>query len=67
MYIGLYVKYRYCCQIFIKLEFSRQIFDKYSNIKFHKNPSSGSRDVPCGQTNGHDEANSCFSKFCGRA
>jgi len=25
----------------MKREFSRQIFEKYSNIKFHKNPSSG--------------------------
>jgi hypothetical protein len=34
----------------MKFEFSRQIFEKYANIKFHKNPSSGSRVVPCGQT-----------------
>jgi len=27
-------------------------FGKYSNIKFHKNPSSGSRIVPCGRTDG---------------
>jgi len=33
----------------MKREFSRQIFEKSSNIKFHKNPSSGSRVVPCGQ------------------
>jgi hypothetical protein len=25
----------------MKLEFSRQIFEKSSNIKFHENPSSG--------------------------
>jgi hypothetical protein len=31
----------------MKLEFSRQIFAKYSNIKFHENPSIGSRVVPC--------------------
>jgi hypothetical protein len=30
------------------LEFSQHIFEKYSNIKFHENPSSGSRVVPCG-------------------
>jgi hypothetical protein len=30
-------------------EFSRQIFEMSSNIKFHENPSSGSRVVPCGQ------------------
>ena len=34
----------------MKLEFSRQIFEKVSNIKFHQNPSSGSRVVPCGRT-----------------
>jgi hypothetical protein len=33
-----------------KLEFSRQIFKKPSNIKFHENPSNGSRVVPRGQT-----------------
>jgi len=30
----------------MKIEFSRQILEKYSNIKFHENPSSR---VPCGQ------------------
>jgi len=34
----------------VKLEFSRQIFEKYSNINFHENPSKGSRDVSCGRT-----------------
>ena len=33
----------------MKLEFSRQIIEKYSNIKFHENPSIGSRAVPCGR------------------
>jgi len=32
------------------LEFSRYIFEKYLNIKYHKNPTSGSRVVPCGKT-----------------
>jgi len=35
----------------MKLQFSRQIFEEYSNIKFHENPSSGSRVVPCRRTN----------------
>jgi len=48
----------------MKLRFSRQIFEKYPNIKFHENPSTGSRVVPCGQTERHDEGNSRFSKFC---
>jgi hypothetical protein len=33
----------------MKLEFSGQVLEKYSNIKFHDNPPSGSR-VPFGQT-----------------
>jgi hypothetical protein len=33
----------------MKLEFSRQNFEKRSNIKFYPSPSSGSRVVPCGQ------------------
>jgi hypothetical protein len=36
----------------MKLEISRHIFQKYSNIKFHENPFSGSRVVPCGWTDG---------------
>jgi hypothetical protein len=47
------------------LEFSRQIFEKYS--KFHENPSTGSRVVPCGRTDEQDEANSRFPQFCERA
>jgi len=34
----------------MKLEFSVQIFETYSNIKFHENPFSGSRIVPRGRT-----------------
>ena len=49
MYRVLHVKYRYSCHILMELEFSRQIFEKYSNTKFHENPSSGSRDVLCGR------------------
>jgi hypothetical protein len=37
-------------QILMQLEFSRHIFEKFSNIKFHKNLSSGSRGIPCGRT-----------------
>jgi len=35
----------------MKLEFSLQIFEKFSNIKFHGNPSSGSRVVQCNSVN----------------
>ena len=66
------IKYVYCssCNVSVilvslmKLEFSQQVLEKYSDIKFHENPSSGSRVVPCGRTDGrtdrHDEANSRF-------
>jgi hypothetical protein len=36
----------------MKLEISRQNFEKYSNIKFHENPSSRSWVVACGRTDG---------------
>ena len=38
------------------MNFSPQIFEKSSNIKFNLNPSIGSRVVPCGRTDRHDEA-----------
>ena len=43
----------------MKLEISRQLFEKYANMKFHTNPSSGSTVVPCGDrwTDGHDGTN----------
>ena len=55
----------------MQLEFSRQMFEEYSNIKFHENPSSGSRTVLCGQTDEqnnwqtdtHDNVNSSISQF----
>jgi len=50
MYIGLHVKHRLFCQIVMKLEYSRKIFEKCSGIKFHESLSRGSRVVPCGRT-----------------
>jgi hypothetical protein len=38
----------------MEIEFSRQILEKYSN-KFYENPSSGSRVVQCGQTDGQTD------------
>ena len=41
----------YSCQISMKFEFRRQVLEKkHSNIKFHKNPFSGSRVVSYGET-----------------
>jgi hypothetical protein len=50
MYVSRNVKCRLFLSDLIKLEFVQQIFEKYSNIKFHENPSSGSRVVPSGKT-----------------
>jgi len=49
MYIGLNVKYPLFIPDFNEIESVGQTFKKSSNIKFHENPSSGSRAVPCGQ------------------
>jgi len=37
------------------LNFLHRFSKKSSNITFHGNPSGGSRLVPCGRTDGHDE------------
>jgi len=52
MYIGLHVKYPLYLPDYNKTEFSRQFVEKYSNINFYENPSSGSRVVPCEQKDG---------------
>jgi len=37
----------------MKPEFSRQIFEKYSNINFYENRSRGTRVVACGRADTH--------------
>jgi hypothetical protein len=53
--------------VWMKLEFSRQIFEKYSNFKFHVNPSSEKRAIPCGrtgrETDRYDKVKSRNSQF----
>jgi hypothetical protein len=61
IYVGLHVIFAVFLSDFN--ETSRQFFEKYSDIEFDENPSSGSRVVPCGETDRHDKANSYFSKF----
>jgi hypothetical protein len=39
----------------MKMEFSRESLEKSSNIKFHENPSIGSRVVPFGQMDGQTD------------
>jgi hypothetical protein len=43
---------RYYYPGLMNLEFPRQNFEKYLNITFHENPSSGSRVVKSGQAEG---------------
>ena len=66
-YKRLHVKYPLFFKISVK---SPNIFSKkkFSNIKFHENPTSRSRTVPCGRKDRHEEINSRFSKkICDRA
>ena len=49
-------------QILIKHEFSLHTFEKFSNIKFHENPSNFFH--ADGQTNWHDEVKIRVSQFC---
>ena len=41
---------RYFCRSVMKRQYSRRAFERSSYIKFHENPSSGSRVFTCGQT-----------------
>jgi hypothetical protein len=54
---------RHSCHVLMKLELSRQNFEKSLNIKFHEKPSSGSRVAPYGQT---DNEGIRISQFCER-
>ena len=65
MYTGIHVKYPLFLSDFNE---TRQCIEKHSNIKFHENTSSGSRVIPCGQTDrrtdGRDAADGRLSQFC---
>jgi len=45
------------------LEFSGQIFEKYSNVKFNEYTSSGSRVVPYGRTDGQTDMTKLIVAF----
>jgi len=53
LYIGPHEGARYTCQILMKIEFSRQVFEKQQKTKYHENPSSVSLVVACGKTDRH--------------
>jgi len=63
MYITLHVEYRYYGPISMKREFSRQIFEKYRNIKFYENPASERRVAPCGRTDGRTDMTKLIVPF----
>jgi hypothetical protein len=48
----------------MKVEFSRQIYEKYSNNEFNENASSGSRVVPRGPTNGQTDKGKLIVALC---
>ena len=54
MNIGLHVKYSYMLYLpdLMKLEFSGQVFEKHSKIKFRDSSTNGSRVIPRGRTVG---------------
>jgi hypothetical protein len=52
----------YYCQILMKFEYSRRIFENIQN--FMKIRVVGAEFFRYGRTDGHDEANSHLSQFC---
>ena len=64
MYVGLHVSTQCSRPILIKLEFSQQIFENYTNTKFYEIRPVEAEFFPCGQTDRHDKANSRFWQFC---
>ena len=52
MYVSLHTEYPLFLSDFNETLISGQIFEKYTNINFHKNTSCGSEIVPCGLTDG---------------
>jgi hypothetical protein len=48
----------------MKLELSRNVFEKISYTKFQQNPSGGSRVVPCGWTEGRTDVTKLTVAFC---
>jgi hypothetical protein len=47
----------------LKHEFSRQILEKYSSVKFNENPPGGYRVVSCGRTEGQADMTKLIVAF----
>jgi hypothetical protein len=60
---GAHVKYRLFVSDFNETLIFSEVFEKYANIKFHENPSSGSRIVPCGGTDGRADMTKLIVAF----
>jgi hypothetical protein len=50
----------------VRFKWNVNFLDRFSKntFKFHENPSSGSRVVPCGQTDRYEEDNTYLSQYC---
>jgi len=64
MCVGLHVKYPLSLFRLMNLEFSLQILGESSDIKFHGNPSIGSRVVPCRRTDILTDMTKLIVAFC---
>jgi hypothetical protein len=66
--VGLYAVYPIFCHILMNLEICGEIFEKYSNIKFYENPSSGPKLFHAdGRADGQTNTTKlivAFSHFC---
>jgi hypothetical protein len=63
MYISIHVTYSLFSSDVHEIEFSRQILEKYSNIKFHENPTIESQGVPSGGTEGRTDGQTDMTKL----
>jgi len=63
MYLGLHVKCPIVCLILNKFVVSGQIFVRVFSIKFHENPSSGSRADRCRQTDWRTDVTKLFASY----
>jgi hypothetical protein len=61
--VFMFLKYPSFLSVLMKLEFSRQVFEKLWNVIFKENPSSGRRMVPRGWTDGQTDMTKLIVTF----